>query len=266
MSWIEALILGIVQGLTEFLPISSSGHLELGSVVLGLQDPDGFFTFNIMVHGATFMSVLVVFRKDIIALLLNAMRFRWNDDTRFALYLLASAIPVAVVGLLLEKQIEAIFSGRTIFVGCMLLVTATLLFLTRFAPRHDHDISLKRALLIGLAQAVAVLPGISRSGATISTALLLGVERKKAVRFSFLMVLIPVFGANFLKILKLSSETSGPQLEPLPLIIGTVAAFFAGLFACRWMLAIVGRGKIEYFAVYCLLAGLTAIIAGIMIP
>ncbi len=265
MNWIEALILGIIQGLTEFLPISSSGHLELGSVLFGLQDPHAFFTFNIMVHGATFMSVLVVFRKDIFALIVNLLQLKWNAETKFVLMLLASAIPVAITGLLFEEQIESIFQGRVIFVGCMLLLTATLLFLTRFAPGKTRDLKMKDALIIGLAQTIAILPGISRSGATISTALLLGIERKKAVRFSFLMVLIPIFGANFLKLIKLSSETAGPALDMTPLIIGTIAAFAAGLFACKWMLAIVAKGKIEYFAIYCLVIGLTAIIAGLLI-
>jgi undecaprenyl-diphosphatase len=265
MNWFEALILGIIQGLTEFLPISSSGHLELGSVLFGLQDPHGFFTFNIMVHGATFMSVLVVFRKDIFELIASCLQLKWNAETKFVLLLLLSAIPVAIVGLLLEEQIESMFQGRVIFVGCMLLVTATILFFTRFAPTKAKELTATKALIIGLAQTVAVLPGISRSGATIGTALLLGIERKKAVRFSFLMVLIPVFGANLLKIMKLSSETTGPALDWTPLIIGTVAAFVAGLFACKWMLAIVAKGKIEYFSIYCLVIGIAAIIAGIFL-
>jgi len=263
MNWLEALILGILQGLTEFLPVSSSGHLELGGVLFGLQDPDEFFTFNILVHGATFLSVLVVFRRDITTLIINLFRFQWNPETRFVVLLLVSAIPVAITGLLFEEQIAAFFQGRIIFVGCMLLLTAIILFLTRFAPPQNQDLTFTRALLIGLAQTIAVLPGISRSGATISTALLLGVERKKAVRFSFLMVLIPVFGANFLRILKLSSGSQAASADAFPLLIGSIAAFLAGLAACRWMISIVAKGRIEYFSLYCLLAGLTAIIAGL---
>lgn len=263
MSWIEAFILGLIQGLTEFLPVSSSGHLELGGVLFGLQDPDGFFLFNIMVHGATFLSVLVVFRNDLLAIIIACLRFQWNAETKFAIMLLASAIPVAIVGLLFEEQIEAIFQGRVVFVGSMLLVTALILFSTRFAPQNKKDINLPKALLIGLAQTVAVLPGISRSGATIATALLLGVDRQKAVRFSFLMVLIPVFGANFLKLIKLSSDTMTPVIDAAPLIIGTTTAFISGLIACTWMLKIVAKGKIEYFSLYCLLAGLSAIVAGL---
>jgi undecaprenyl-diphosphatase len=264
MTWIEALILGLLQGLTEFLPVSSSGHLELGGILFGFQDPDAFFTFNIMVHGATFMSVIVVFWKDIRDLTVNLFRFQWNAETRFVLLLLASAIPVAIVGLLFEKQIESLFEGRVLLVGIMLLVTAALLFLTRFAPRNNKDINLKSALIIGLAQTIAVMPGISRSGATISTALYLGIERSKAIRFSFLMVLIPVFGANFLKIVKMSGDVSKVSIDTTPLIIGTVAAFVAGLAACRWMLNIVRKGNIAWFSVYCLIIGLIAIIYGIL--
>ncbi len=261
MSWIEALLLGLLQGLTEFLPVSSSGHLELGGALFGIKDPHDFFTFNIVVHGATFMSVLVVFRHDIIGLIAALFRFRWNTETKFILLLLASAIPTAIVGLLFEEQIEKVFEGRVVFVGAMLLVTAILLFLTKFAPNSKKDINLKGALLMGLAQTLAILPGISRSGATISTALYLGIDRSKAVRFSFLMVLIPIFGANLLKMLRVSSESS-ESLAMAPLIIGAVAAFIAGLAACSWMLRIVRRGKIEYFSIYCIIVGLIAIIAG----
>lgn len=264
MTWIEALILGLLQGLTEFLPVSSSGHLELGGILFGLQDPDAFFTFNIMVHGATFMSVVVVFWKDIRDLIVNLFRFQWNAETRFVLLLLASAVPVAIVGLLFEEQIESLFEGRIVLVGFMLLVTAALLFLTRFAPKNNLNINLKSALLIGLAQTIAVMPGISRSGATISTALYLGIERSKAIRFSFLMVLIPVFGANLLKIVKMSGDASMVSLGTTPLIIGTLAAFVAGLAACSWMLTIVRKGNIAWFSVYCLIIGSSAIIYGIL--
>ncbi len=262
MSWFEALILGLLQGLTEFLPVSSSGHLELGGALFGLEDPHDFFTFNIIVHGATFMSVVVVFHRDIASLVVNFFRFQWNAEMKFALLLLASAVPTAIVGLLFEEQIEHIFEGRVVFVGTMLLITATLLFLTRFAPESKKDVTLKSALVIGLAQTLAVLPGISRSGATISTALFFGIKRVQAIRFSFLMVLIPVFGANFLKLLRVSEQAGAGTTDTMPLIIGAVTAFIAGVAACRWMLDIVRRGKIEYFSIYCLIAGITAIIAG----
>ncbi len=265
MTWLEALLLGILQGLTEFIPVSSSGHLELGGAIFGLQDPDAFFTFNVMVHGATFLSVVFVFHKDILQLIQAVLRFRWDADMRFVVLLLVSAIPVAVVGLLFEEQIEAFFSGRIVLVGCMLLVTALILFLTRLAPTGNKDLDVKKALLIGIAQTIAVMPGISRSGATISAALYMGVEKAKAVRFSFLMVLIPIFGANFLKILRMSEEVQAhtATIDTLPLIVGTIAAFIAGLAACRWMIAIVRKGNISYFSIYCLIAGLTAIAFGL---
>ncbi len=262
MGWLEALILGLLQGLTEFLPVSSSGHLELGGVLFGLEDPHDFFTFNIIVHGATFLSVVFVFWRDIISLITNFFRFKWNPEMRFALLLLASAIPTAIVGLLFEEQIESIFEGRVAFIGFMLLITATLLFLTRFVPKNDKDVKLKSALIIGIAQTIAILPGISRSGATISTALFFGIERSKAIRFSFLMVLIPIFGANLLKILRMSEEVGSASMDMAPMIIGAVSAFIAGVIACRWMLSIVRRGKIEYFSIYCLIVGITAIIIG----
>lgn len=264
MTWIEALILGLLQGLTEFLPVSSSGHLELGGVLFGLKDPDSFFTFNIMVHGATFASVVVVFFNDIKSLILNLLKFSWNSETRFALLLLASAVPVAIVGFLFEEQIESLFTGRIVLVGFMLLVTATLLFLTKLVKKGDNDITLGKAIIIGIAQTVAVLPGISRSGATISTALLLGVDRQKAIKFSFLMVLIPIFGANFLKLVRMSGEFSTSATGVAPLVIGVVAAFLAGLVACKWMLDIVRKGNIAYFSIYCLLIGLSAIIVGLL--
>ena len=262
MSWLEALILGLLQGLTEFLPVSSSGHLELGGALFGLEDPHDFFTFNIIVHGATFLSVVVVFWRDIQSLIVNFFRFKWNAEMKFTLLLLASAVPTGIVGLLFEEQIESVFEGRVIFVGFMLLVTATLLFLTRFAPKNNKEVTLKSALIIGVAQTLAILPGISRSGATISTALFFGIERGKAIRFSFLMVLIPIFGANFLKILRMSDAAGGATMDITPMIIGAVTAFVAGVIACKWMLQIVRKGNISYFSIYCVIAGLTAIIAG----
>ncbi len=263
MSWIEALILGILQGLTEFLPVSSSGHLELGGVLFGLHDPHEFFAFNIIVHGATFLSVLVVFRKDIASLIANFFRFEWNAEMKFALLLLVSAVPTAIVGLLYEDQIESIFEGRVIFIGFMLIVTAALLFITRFIPKGNKKPNVKSALLIGIAQTVAILPGISRSGATISTALYLGIDRTQAVKFSFLMVLIPIFGANFLKLLRMSEHAGNGSISAMPMIVGAIAAFLAGMAACSWMLKIVRKGKIEYFSIYCFIIGIAAIIAGI---
>lgn len=264
MTWIEALVLGVLQGLTEFIPVSSSGHLELGSVLFGLKDPEAFFTFNILVHGATFLSVVVVFFRDIRKLLAGALTFRWNAESRFVLLLLVSAVPVGVVGLLFENYIEDLFRGRIVLVGAMLLITSAILFFTRFAPSGEKNITFRSAFLIGLSQVLTILPGISRSGTTISTALYLGVEKATAVRFSFLMALLPIFGANAIKIITMSNDTEMVHdIGVMPLIIGTIAAFIAGLLACRWMLAIVRKGNISYFSAYCAVAGIIAILYGV---
>ncbi len=260
MTWIEALILGIIQGLTEFLPVSSSGHLELGAAWLNHEEEN--LTFSIIVHGATFLSILVVFRKDIANLIASFFRFEWNEETKFIMLLLISAVPVGIVGVFFKGNVESFFDGNVLLVGFMLLVTATLLFLTKFAPPKKGEVTLKKAILIGIAQTLAVLPGISRSGATISTALYLGVDREKATRFSFLMVLIPIFGASFLEVLDLAKDSTESQIGVLPLAVGAIGAFFAGLFACKAMLNIVKKGKIIYFSVYCLVIGLSAIIIG----
>lgn len=259
MSWLEALILGLLQGLTEFLPVSSSGHLELGAALFGLQGEDNL-TFSIIVHGATFLSILVVFRKDITDLIINLFKFQWNDETKFILLLVISAIPVGIAGVFFKDRIELLFDGNVLLVGCMLLITATLLFLTKYAPPKKDEVGWRSALIIGIAQTLAVLPGISRSGATISTALYLGIDREKATRFSFLMVLIPIFGASFLEVLELTKDNSSTQIGIMPLVVGAIAAFIAGLFACKAMLNIVKKGKIIYFSGYCLIIGLATII------
>jgi len=263
MSILEAILLGLVQGLTEFLPVSSSGHLELGKAILGVEATDQL-AFTVLVHGATVLSILVVFRKDILALIKGVFAFKWNDETKLVSLLIFSAIPVALVGLLFEEQIEALFSGRIVMVGMFLLVTAALLFSTRYAVGKGKDVGFKQAILIGIAQTIAILPGISRSGATISTALLLGIDREKATRFSFLMVLIPIMGATLLQVLKLLKEPASLQAEGMPLLAGFIAAFLSGLLACSWMLQLVKKGKIGYFAIYVALAGIAAIIAGLL--
>jgi len=258
MDLLQALILGIIQGLTEFLPVSSSGHLELGAAVFNLKEEN--LTFSIIVHGATFLSVLVVFRKDIIQIINSLVRFRWDDETKYLLLLMLSAIPVGVVGVLFKDSIEGLFEGRIAFVGSMLLITSLLLFLTRYAPKKGEKINVKRAIIIGLAQTLAVLPGISRSGATISTALYLGVDRVKAARFSFLMVLIPIFGASFLEVLSLHNAQEPSTLTTGALVTGAVAAFLSGLFACSWMIKIVKKGKLVWFAAYCAIVGVISIL------
>jgi len=258
MSWIEALILGIVQGLTEFLPVSSSGHIELGKAIFGADAADDLM-FSVIVHTATMLSTIVVFRKDIWHLMVQAMRFEWNAETRFLTLIAVSMIPTSVVGLLFESQIAQLFEGHAMFVGFMLLITATLLFSTRFAKPMNKEVGFLTAFIIGLAQTVAILPGISRSGATISTALLFGIDRTAATRFSFLMVLPPIAGATLIKIKDLLENPASYSQELLPLGVGFVAAFISGAVACSWMITLVRKGNIVWFSIWCLLIGLTAI-------
>jgi undecaprenyl-diphosphatase len=259
MHLIEAIILGIVQGLTEFLPVSSSGHIELASALLGTDSKENLL-FSIIVHAATALSTVVVFRKDIFHLIKGLAKFRNNEETQFVLKILLSAIPVAFTGLLFEEHIEQLFGGNLIVVGFGLLITAFLLLLTYYVKKEGSNVSTKQALIIGLAQAVAIIPGISRSGATIATALLIGVDRQKAARFSFLMVLIPILGAAFLKLLDyLENPALAQGISGTSLAAGFISAFLAGLLACSWMIGIVKRGKLTYFALYCFIVGLLAI-------
>lgn len=251
MSIFEALILGVVQGLTEFLPISSSGHLELGSYFMDISSGNNLL-FAIIVHGATALSTIVVFRQDIFSLSKELLEFRWNEGTQYLSKLAISMIPVGIVGVLFEKEIELFFGGKIIFVAAMLCLTGLILLSTRLIKPKNGSITYSKAIIIGLAQAVAILPGISRSGATISTALLLGVDKEKAARFSFLMVLAPILGALLLKVKDLVENPSiAGDLEIASLVVGFFAAFVSGLAACTWMLQIVKKGKLSYFAVYC---------------
>jgi undecaprenyl-diphosphatase len=258
MNWIEALILGLVQGLTEFLPVSSSGHIELGKAILGTESADNLM-FSVIVHAATMLSIVVVFRAEIWHLIVQFFRFKWNEDTRYILLIVISMTPTAIVGLLFEEQIETFFEGKILFVGFMLLVTAFILFSTKFVKKNEKSVGYLAALIIGIAQTIAILPGISRSGATIGTALLLGIDRNKATRFSFLMVLPPIAGATLIKVKDLFAEPAAYSAEIMPLSIGFVAAFISGVIACSWMLKIVRKGNIVYFSIYCTIVGLTAI-------
>ncbi|MCX2745246.1 undecaprenyl-diphosphate phosphatase [Mangrovivirga sp. M17] len=261
MTIIEALILGIIQGLTEFLPVSSSGHIELGKVLLGVKAKDNLL-FSILVHGATALSTIVVFKDDIFQIIKNGFRLPLNNYSRFIIYILISIIPVMIVGLYFEKEIEAFFTGNSLLVGGMLLLTGLLLLFASFTGNPEGDLSPFKAFIIGIAQAIAILPGISRSGATIGTALLLKVNREQAARFSFLMVLIPILGAAFLKSLDLFSEETIniAEVNVTAMIVGSLAAFISGLIACRWMIKIVKKGKLIFFAVYCFIVGSLAII------
>ncbi|MCP4457457.1 MAG: undecaprenyl-diphosphate phosphatase [Cytophagales bacterium] len=263
MSWIEALILGIVQGLTEFLPVSSSGHLEIGSVLLGLKSSNNLL-FAVVVHLATAMSTIVVYRKDIGQLSLGLLSFQANESWNYMLKILLSMIPVAVIGLLWQNEIEAFFSGNLFLVGCMLLITAILLIVSHYYGKQSGEFTFFKAFIVGIAQAVAVLPGISRSGATISTALILGVEREKAARFSFLMVLIPIIGAATLKLKDYFESPLTDAISGFSLVIGFLAAFLSGYFACQLMVRLVTKGRLIFFAVYCAIAGAIAIISQLL--
>ena len=258
MSIIDAIILGIIQGLTEFLPVSSSGHLELGKAILGDNSvPEESLLFTVVLHFATALSTIVVFRKDILNLITGALKFKWNDDLQFITKIAVSMIPAVLVGLFFEEQLEQLFGGNILLVGCMLIVTAILLFLADKAKDTNKKVSFRNAFVIGISQAIAMLPGISRSGATISTSVLLGNDKTKAARFSFLMVVPLIFG----KIAKdvLSGDLTYESGNFIPLSIGFIAAFVAGLFACTWMITLVKKSKLSYFAIYCIIVGLIAV-------
>ena len=262
MEIIDAIILGIIQGLTEFLPVSSSGHLELGKAILGDDSiPEESLLFTVVLHFATALSTIVVFRKDIWDILKGVFAFKWNDDLQFITKIAISMIPAVIVGLFFEEQLEQLFGGNILLVGCMLIVTAILLFLADKAKDTNKPVSYKNAFVIGISQAIAMLPGISRSGATISTSVLLGNDKSKAARFSFLMVVPLIFG----KIAKdiVSGDLTYDASNFTALSAGFIAAFVAGLFACTWMIALVKKSKLSYFAIYCVIVGLIAIVFAI---
>jgi undecaprenyl-diphosphatase len=258
MTWIEALILGIVQGLTEFLPVSSSGHLEIGNVLLNVQSSDNLL-FAVVVHAATALSTIVVFRRDIVNIIRELFHLPWNSSHDFSLKIIISMLPVGIVGVFFEDQIATFFSGNMLLVGSMLSITAMLLFFTYFRKDGHRQVGLFSALLIGFAQAFAIMPGISRSGATIATGLLLGIEKSQATRFSFLMVLIPILGASLLKLKDYYENPAIAEIPSISLLVGFLGAFTSGYLACKWMISIVKRGKLTYFAVYCLIVGIIAI-------
>ncbi len=256
MNWLEALILGIIQGLTEFLPVSSSGHLELGKVILGVEVKESL-TFTVVVHGATVLSTMFVFRKDIGHLLWGLFQFTWNEETQYVFKIFLSMIPVGILGVFFKEQIEALFTGNILLVGSMLLITATLLAFTYYSKQRNKNITWLDSIIIGIAQAVAVMPGISRSGATIATGLILGNKKDGIAKFSFLMVLLPVIGGNLKDIFDGNMTTE--SIGFLPLAVGFIAAFISGLLACTLMINIVKRGKLIWFALYCAIVGIAAI-------
>jgi undecaprenyl-diphosphatase len=261
MEVIDAAILGIVQGLTEFLPVSSSGHLELGKAILGDQSvPEESLLFTVVLHFATALSTVIVFRKDVIAILGDVFRFRESENTRLALKIILSMIPAAAIGVLFSDEMESLFDGNVILVGFMLIVTGLLLFLAGRAKRTDKDVGWIDAVIIGVSQAIAILPGVSRSGATISTSVLLGNDRAKAARFSFLMVVPLIFGKIAKDLLDGGLEVQSSST--VPMLVGFVAAFVTGLLACTWMIKLVRKAKLHYFSYYCFAVGLAAIFIG----
>ena len=263
MTWIEALILGLIQGLTEFLPVSSSGHLELAKTILGdTSVPQESLLLTVVLHAATALSTVVIFRKDITELVKGLFQFKNNDSFQYSLKIVASMVPAAIIGILFDKQIETLFGGQVLLVGSMLILTAGLLFLADKASKTGKAVSMPNAIVIGISQAIAILPGISRSGATISTAVLLGIDREKAARFSFLMVVPLILGKMAKDIL--SGDLAASQTDSTLLIAGFVAAFLAGLVACKWMIALVKKSQLKYFSYYCFILGLSAIIYTIL--
>lgn len=264
MNIIDAVILGIIQGLTEFLPVSSSGHIALGSSLLGLAAEENLL-FSVVVHAATALSTIIVFRTHIFRLIRNGISLAWNEEKRYILKIALSMIPIGIVGVLLEDYISAFFGENITFVGAMLLITAVLLLFTYFSKEKDGEVTYSKSILIGIAQAIAILPGISRSGSTIAVALLLGVEKSKAAKFSFLMVLVPILGASALKLQEYMETPvidANNLLSPMTLLAGFIAAFLSGLMACNWMISLVKKGKLIYFAYYCFAAGALAILVG----
>lgn len=259
MNWFEAVVLGLLQGLTEFLPVSSSGHLEIAKSLFGVNPEESFY-FTVAVHGATVLSTIVVFRKELSRLITGFLKFRMNEETTYILKIVISMIPVGIAGILLKEPVENLFNGDLVFVGSMLLVTAGLLVIAHYIPKKERGIGYLDALIIGIAQAFAVIPGISRSGATISTGLVIGNSKNEIAGFSFLMVLIPVMGANLLEIF--SGKTTAGNTGTGVILIGFAAAFLSGYLACKWMVELVKRSRLIWFAVYCLAVGLLSIILG----
>lgn len=259
MTWYEALILGLVQGLTEFLPVSSSGHLEIGKVLLNVEVQESL-SFTVLVHFATVLSTITVFFQEIRKLMGGLLQFKWNQETIYVSKILLSMVPVLIVGLLFREEVESLFSGNLVLVGSALLVTALLLISTQLVKAGNKQIPYLDAFIMGIAQALATIPGISRSGATISTGLLLKNGRNEVAQFSFLMVLLPIIGAAALDILSLSGSSAESSISTGSLVIGFLAAYLAGYMACRWMINLVKKGNLYWFALYCAVIGIVSII------
>ncbi|MBT8327700.1 MAG: undecaprenyl-diphosphate phosphatase [Bacteroidia bacterium] len=264
MSIIEAIILGIVQGLTEFLPVSSSGHIELGKAIFNIQEKEAGLLFTVVLHFATALSTIIVFWKDIVGIFRGLFKFRWNEETRFAVLVVLSMVPAVLVGVFFKDSIDDFYDGNVLLVSVMLLITGVVLYFSDRAKNPDGSISEFRAFILGIVQAIAIMPGISRSGSTIATAVMLGIKREKAARFSFLMVLPLIFGAmamEFKDYFELSTaERSQALILDSTVLLGFIAALVSGYFACKWMIEIVKKSKLTYFAVYCWIVGAIGIV------
>ena len=263
MNELQALLLGFVQGLTEYLPVSSSGHLAIGAYLFGVDGEENL-TFTVAVHVATVLSTLVILWKEVVWIFNGLFKMKMNDETRYVLNIIVSMIPVGIVGVFFKDYVEEVFGSGLFIVGCMLLVTASLLAFSYYAkPRQKEEISARDAFIIGLAQAAAVMPGLSRSGSTIATGLLLGNKKEKLAQFSFLMVIPPILGEALLDVVKAAkggAEAAVGDISLTALAVGFVAAFVAGCLACKWMVNIVKKGKLVYFAIYCAIVGVLTII------
>ena len=266
MSWFESIVLGIIQGLTEFLPVSSSGHLAIAGTLFGLTGEENL-AFAILVHAATVLSTIIVLWKEIFGLFSGFFAFRWNSDTKMVVKLLLSMVPVGLVGVYFRETVERFFGSGLILVGCMLILTAVLLFVSFMIARpRKEEVPFRDAIIIGCVQACAVLPGLSRSGSTIAAGVWLGNNREKVAKFSFLMVILPVLGETFLDGMKMmkGATTVFSSISIPAMIGGFLAAFIAGLIACKWMIGLVKKGQMKYFAYYCAAIGFFAIIYSIL--
>lgn len=266
MSWFEALILGILQGLTEYLPVSSSGHLAIGSALFGIEGEENL-TFTIVVHVATVLSTLVILWKEIDWIFKGLFKWQMNDETKYVLNIIVSMIPIGIVGVFFKDTVEEIFGSGLLIVGCMLILTAVLLTFSYYAKsRQKEKISIRDAFIIGIAQACAVMPGLSRSGSTIATGLLLGNKKESLAQFSFLMVIPPILGEALLDGMKIMEDASSASadISTLSLVIGFMAAFISGCIACKWMINIVKKGKLIWFGIYCAIAGIITVITSLV--
>lgn len=264
MNWLEALLLGIVQGITEFLPVSSSGHLVIGKELLGLEASDNI-VFETVVHCGTVLSTITILRKEIFQLIAKFFKLQWNEETQYIAKIFLSMIPVMIIGLFFKDYVETLFGEGIALVGAMLLVTATLLALTYFVKfKQRKSIGWSSALIIGLAQAAAVMPGLSRSGSTIATGLLIGVKKEEVAKFSFLMVLIPILGETFLGAVGGDFSAAASGIPTSSLVIGFFASYVAGCFACKGMIELVKRTNLLWFAIYCAIVGAIALTVGLL--